>query len=253
MIDLGLEDKGCFVTGAAGGIGREIAIQLAQAGALVAVVDLDQSACEAVVAAMDDPSRHLAVGADLRDLASHDALLGRARDAFGRLDVLVCAAAVLRRRNTIDEITEEDWDAQFDINLKAVFFLNRAAARIFREAGRGGRIVNFSSQGWWSGGFGGSVVYSASKGGIVSMTRGLARTLAPDGITVNHVAPGAADTAMMRSGMTDEGLAKFVEMIPMGRMAEPGEVASTVVFLASDLAGYVTGATMNVSGGQLMY
>jgi NAD(P)-dependent dehydrogenase (short-subunit alcohol dehydrogenase family) len=253
MIDLGLEDKGCFVTGAAGGIGREIAIQLAQAGARVAVVDLDQSACEAVVAATDEPSRHLAIGADLRDLASHDALLGRARDAFGRLDVLVCAAAVLRRRNTIDEITEEDWDAQFDINLKAVFFLNRAAARIFREAGRGGRIVNFSSQGWWSGGFGGSVVYSASKGGIVSMTRGLARTLAPDGITVNHVAPGAADTAMMRSGMTDEGLAKFVEMIPMGRMAEPGEVASTVVFLASDLAGYVTGATMNVSGGQLMY
>lgn len=253
MIDLGLEDKGCFVTGAAGGIGREIAIQLAQAGARVAVVDLDQSACEAVVAAMDDPGRHLAIGADLRDLASHDSLLARARDAFGRLDVLVCAAAVLRRRNTIDEVTEEDWDAQFDINLKAVFFLNRAAARIFREAGRGGRIVNFSSQGWWSGGFGGSVVYSATKGGIVSMTRGLARSLAPDGITVNHVAPGAADTAMMRSGMTDDDLAKFVTMIPMGRMAEPGEVASTVVFLASDLAGYVTGATMNVSGGQLMY
>lgn len=253
MIDLGLEDKGCFVTGAAGGIGREIAIQLAQAGARVAVVDLDQSACEAVVAAMDDPGRHLAIGADLRDLASHDSLLTRARDAFGRLDVLVCAAAVLRRRNTIDEVTEEDWDAQFDINLKAVFFLNRAAARIFREAGRGGRIVNFSSQGWWSGGFGGSVVYSATKGGIVSMTRGLARSLAPDGITVNHVAPGAADTAMMRSGMTDDDLAKFVTMIPMGRMAEPGEVASTVVFLASDLAGYVTGATMNVSGGQLMY
>lgn len=253
MIDLGLEDKGCFVTGAAGGIGREIAVQLAQAGARVAVVDLDQSACEAVVAAMDDPSRHLAIGADLRDLSAHESLLGRARDAFDRLDVLVCAAAVLRRRNTIDEVTEEDWDAQFDINLKAVFFLNRAAAHIFREAGRGGRIVNFSSQGWWSGGFGGSVVYSATKGGIVSMTRGLARSLAPDGITVNHVAPGAADTAMMRSGMTDEGLAKFVEMIPMGRMAEPGEVASTVVFLASDLASYVTGATMNVSGGQLMY
>jgi len=253
MIDLGLEGKGCFVTGAAGGIGREIAVQLAQAGARVAVVDLDQAKCEAVVAAIDRPDGHLAIGADLTDLSSHDALLARARDAFGRLDVLVCAAAVLRRRNSIDEVTEEDWDVQFDINLKAVFFLNRAAARIFREAGRGGRIVNFSSQGWWSGGFGGSVVYSATKGGIVSMTRGLARSLAPDGITVNHVAPGAADTSMMRSGMTDEGLAKFVEMIPLGRMAEPGEVASTVVFLASDLAGYVTGATMNVSGGQLMY
>ncbi len=142
---------------------------------------------------------------------------------------------------------------QFDINLKAVFFLNRAAARIFRAAGRGGRIVNFSSQGWWSGGFGGSVVYAASKGGIVSMTRGLARSLAPDGITVNHVSPGAADTSMMRSGMTDEGLAKFVEMIPLGRMAEPAEVASTVLFLVSDLASYMTGATLNVSGGQLMY
>ena len=111
MIDLGLEDKGCFITGAAGGIGREIAIQLAQAGARVAVVDLDQSACEAVVAAMDDPSRHLAIGADLRDLASHDALLGRARDAFGRLDVLVCAAATCGA-GTRSTITEEDWDAR---------------------------------------------------------------------------------------------------------------------------------------------
>jgi NAD(P)-dependent dehydrogenase (short-subunit alcohol dehydrogenase family) len=253
MIDLGLDGKGAFVTGAAGGIGREVAIVLAQAGARVAVVDLDQAACERVVSELERPDDHLAIGADLTDLASHDALLGRAASQFGRLDVLVCCAAILRRRDTIDEVTEDDWDAQFDINLKAVFFLNRSAATIFREAGRGGRIINFTSQGWWSGGFGGSVVYAASKGGIVSMSRGLARSLAPYGITVNSVSPGAADTAMMRSGMTDEGLAKFVEMIPFGRMAEPSEVASTVLFLASDLAGYVTGATMNVSGGQLMY
>jgi NAD(P)-dependent dehydrogenase (short-subunit alcohol dehydrogenase family) len=253
MIDLGLEGKGCFVTGAAGGIGREVGVLLAQAGARVAVVDLDESSCETVVAALERPNEHLAIGADLCDISTHEALLGRAVHAFGRLDVLVCCAAVLRRRNSIDEITEEDWDAQLDTNLKAVFFLNRAAARIFRAGGRGGRIVNFSSQGWWSGGFGGSVVYSASKGGIVSMTRGLARSLAPDGILVNHVSPGAADTSMMRSGMTDDGLAKFVETIPLGRMAEPSEVASTVLFLAYDLAGYVTGATMNVSGGQLMY
>lgn len=253
MIDLGLEGKGAFVTGAAGGIGREVAIALAQAGARVAVVDLDQAACEQVVAELERPDEHLAIGADLTDLAAHDELLGRAAQQLGRLDVLVCCAAILRRRNSIDEVTEEDWDAQFDINLKAVFFLNRAAATLFRGAGRGGRIVNFTSQGWWSGGFGGSVVYAASKGGIVSMSRGLARSLAPYGITVNSVSPGAADTAMMRSGMTDEGLAKFVEMIPLGRMAEPSEVASTVLFLASDLAGYVTGATLNVSGGQLMY
>jgi NAD(P)-dependent dehydrogenase (short-subunit alcohol dehydrogenase family) len=160
---------------------------------------------------------------------------------------------VLRRRNTIDDVTEEDWDVQLDVNLKAVFFLNRAAATLFRAQGRGGRIVNFTSQGWWTGGFGGSVVYAASKGGVVSMSRGLARTLAPAGITVNTVSPGAADTSMMRSGMTDEGLAEFVKMIPLGRMAQPSEVASAVLFLASNLAGYITGATINVSGGQLMY
>ena len=253
MIDLGLEGKGCFVTGATGGIGREVALALARAGAKVAVVDLDQAACDKVVGELERRDEHLALGADLTDLASHDALLQRSVDAFGRLDVLVCCAAILRRRNSIDEVTEDDWDAQFDINLKAVFFLNRAAARVFREAGRGGRIINFTSQGWWSGGFGGSVVYAASKGGIVTMCRGLARSLAPYGITVNSVSPGAADTSMMRSGMTDEGLAKFVEMIPLGRMAEPAEVASTVLFLASDLASYMTGATLNVSGGQLMY
>jgi NAD(P)-dependent dehydrogenase (short-subunit alcohol dehydrogenase family) len=252
-VELGLAGKGAFVTGAAGGIGREVAIALAAAGARVAVVDVDQSACERVVAELDRPESHLALGADLTDLAAHKTLLGQAEGTFGRLDVLVCLAAILRRRATIDEVTEEDWDVQFNINLKAVFFLNRAMADLLRAAGRGGRIVNFTSQGWWTGGFGGSVVYAASKGGVVSMSRGLARTLAADGITVNTVSPGAADTAMMRSGMTDEGLADFVKMIPLGRMAEPAEVASAVLYLASDLASYVTGATINVSGGQLMY
>jgi NAD(P)-dependent dehydrogenase (short-subunit alcohol dehydrogenase family) len=167
--------------------------------------------------------------------------------------VLAHLAAVLRRRRTIDEVTEDDWDYQIDTNLKATFFLNRCAARIFREQGRGGRIVNFTSQGWWTGGFGGSVVYAASKGGIVSMSRGLARTLAPDGITVNTIAPGGVDTPMMRSGSTPEDLDSFVKMIPLGRMAEPDELAGIVLFLASDHARYITGATINVSGGQLMY
>jgi NAD(P)-dependent dehydrogenase (short-subunit alcohol dehydrogenase family) len=167
--------------------------------------------------------------------------------------VLAHLAAVLRRRETIDDVTEEDWDVQLDVNLKATFFLNRSAARLFREQGNGGRIINFTSQGWWTGGFGGSVVYAASKGGIVSMSRGLARTLAPDGITVNTVSPGAADTAMMREGSTDEALAGFISMIPLGRMAQPSELAGIVLFLASDHASYITGATINVSGGQLMY
>jgi NAD(P)-dependent dehydrogenase (short-subunit alcohol dehydrogenase family) len=140
-----------------------------------------------------------------------------------------------------------------DTNLKATFFLDRAAAHALIRAGHGGRIVNFTSQGWWTGGFGGSVVYAATKGGVVSLSRGLARALAPHGITVNTVAPGAADTPMMRAGLSDEELDAFVATIPLGRMAEPEEVAGVVAFLVSDQAGYVTGATINVTGGQIMY
>ena len=157
------------------------------------------------------------------------------------------------RRASVDDVSEADWDFQHDINLKSTFFLNQAASHAFRRQGRGGRIINFTSQGWWSGGFGGSVAYAATKGGIVSMTRGLARSLAKDNITVNAVSPGAADTAMMRSGMTEESLAATVAAIPLGRMAAPSELAGAVLFLASDHAGYVTGATINVSGGWLMY
>jgi NAD(P)-dependent dehydrogenase (short-subunit alcohol dehydrogenase family) len=250
---LGLDDRGVVVTGGAGGIGREVAAAFAAAGARVAVVDVDQTLCEEVVAGLESPARHLAIAADLADLDAHEALLRRVEDELGRFDVLAHLAAVLRRRPTIDDVTEDDWDVQIDVNLKATFFLNRWAARRFRARGAGGRIINFTSQGWWTGGFGGSVVYAASKGGIVSMSRGLARTLAPDGITVNTVSPGAADTSMMRSGSSDEDLANFVRMIPLGRMAAPSELAGIVLFLASDHASYITGATVNVSGGQLMY
>jgi NAD(P)-dependent dehydrogenase (short-subunit alcohol dehydrogenase family) len=251
--DINLEDRGVVVTGGAGGIGREVAAAFASAGARVAVVDIDQASVEQVVAGLDSPERHLALSADLADLSAQEALLRTVVDNFGRFDVLAHLAAVLRRRGSIDEVTEEDWDIQIDVNLKATFFLNRWAARMFREQGGGGRIINFTSQGWWTGGFGGSVVYSASKGGIVSMSRGLARTLAPDGITVNTVSPGAADTTMMRGGSSDEDLADFVRMIPLGRMAYPSELAGIVIFLASDHASFITGATVNVSGGQLMY
>jgi NAD(P)-dependent dehydrogenase (short-subunit alcohol dehydrogenase family) len=150
-------------------------------------------------------------------------------------------------------VTEDDWDFQLDVNLKATFFLDRAFAKRLRTEGRPGRIVNFTSQGWWTGGFGGSVVYAASKGGIVSVTRGLARTYAPDGITVNAVSPGGVDTPMLRSGMSDEAMASFVSMIPLGRLAQPDELAGAVLFLASERASYITGAIVNVSGGQLMY
>jgi NAD(P)-dependent dehydrogenase (short-subunit alcohol dehydrogenase family) len=250
---LGIEGKGVVVTGAAGGIGSATARMFAEEGARVLAVDLEQAAVDAVVATFREPERHLAAAADLRDLAGHEPLLRRAAETFGAFDVLAHCAAVLRRRFTIDEATEDDWDYQIGVNLKATFFLNRTAANFLREQGRGGRIVNFSSQGWWTGGFGGSVVYAASKGGVTSMTRGLARTYAKDGITVNVVSPGGVDTPMMTENLTDEQLRSFLEMVPIGRLATPEEIAGAVVFLASEQGRYITGATLNVSGGQLMY
>src|ERR1700687_6079698 len=190
-VGAGLEGKGVIVTGAAGGIGREVAKALSPTGARVRVVDLKQEAADSVLPELEGEG-HRAVAADLTQLSAHNALIRRAREELGSLYVLAHLAAVLRRRPTVDEVTEADWDFQIDTNLKAAFFFCRAVARSMVEQGRGGRIITFSSQGWWTGGFGGSVVYAASKGGITSMTRGLARTHGPHQITGNAGSPGAA-------------------------------------------------------------
>jgi NAD(P)-dependent dehydrogenase (short-subunit alcohol dehydrogenase family) len=251
-VGAGLEGRGVLVTGAAGGIGCAVAQAFATTGANVVAVDIDAPRLDRIVAELEGPGRHTATVADLAELAGLDDLVAQARHAAGSLDVLAHVAAVIRRSD-LDAVAEEDWEFQEAINLRATFFLNRAAARVMRQQGRGGRIVNFASQGWWTGGFGGSVVYAATKGGVVSMTRGLARTYGPDGILVNCVSPGAVDTPMLRDGMTDEALESFRGQIPLGRFAAPEELAGAVVFLASDHASYITGATLNVSGGQLMY
>jgi len=251
-VGAGLEGKGVVVTGAGGGIGREVALAFASAGARVAAVDIKEEPIMALLPKLEG-GPHIAQALDLRHLAGHLPFLEGVKSRFGRFDVLAHVAGVLIRRDSVDDVTEEDWDFQHDVNLKATFFLDRAAARVMRAQGRGGRIINFTSQGWWTGGFGGSVVYAATKGGIVSMTRGLARSFANDRITVNAVAPGAADTPMMRGGLSDAQLAAQIAQIPLGYMAPPSDLAGTVVFLASDHASYITGATINVTGGWLMY
>lgn len=248
----GLEGKGVICTGAAGGIGAAVARAFASVGARVMAVDLDQAAVDAVVADLEGEG-HVAVGLDLSDLARHEELVTRAREELGSVRALAHMAAVLRRRSNVDEVTEEDWDVQLDVNLKASFFLMRAVARSMRDAGEGGRIIAFSSQGWWTGGFGGSVVYCASKGGIVSMCRGLARTYGPHGITVNTVAPGQVETPMLLTDLDPKVLESMRAQTPLGRIAAPEEMAGIVVFLASDHASYITGATLNLTGGFLMY
>jgi len=176
------------VTGAGGGIGAEVAQALAESGAHVTAVDLSAKNLQQALGHLDPSSVTLFAG-DLREHESHAAIIAAAQN-FAPLYGLVNCAAVLRRRTDVREVTEDDWDYQHDINLKAAFFLCRATAETMREAGTRGRIVTFASQGWWTGGFGGSVAYAATKGGVVSMTRGLARTYGPAGITINSVAPG---------------------------------------------------------------
>jgi len=251
-VGAGLEGRGVVVTGAAGGIGRAVTAAFAATGARVLAVDLDEAAARASITDLPGDG-HAAVGLDLRDLASHARLLETARRELGSLDVLAHLAAVLQRRSSITEVTEADWDLQADVNLKAAFFLCRTVAEAMKAAGRGGRIVVFSSQGWWTGGFGGSIVYAATKGGIVTMTRGLARTYGGDGITVNVVSPGQVATPMLTTDLDPAVLERMRADTPLGRVAEPEELAGPVVFLASQHATFITGATLNVSGGFLMY
>ena len=251
-VGAGLEGKGVIVTGAAGGIGRAVAQAFSTTGAKVMAVDLDLARTQEVVDGFEG-SGHVAVAANLGDLTGHAALVARAREELGNLYVLANLAAVLRRRGSLDEVTEEDWDFQHDINLKAAFFLCRAAGNAMIEQGKGGRIITFSSQGWWTGGFGGSVAYAATKGGVTSMSRGLARTFGAHQITVNAVSPGQVHTPMLMTGLSPEVYESMKKQTPLGYVAEPEELAGPVVFLASDHAKYITGSTLNVSGGFLMY
>jgi NAD(P)-dependent dehydrogenase (short-subunit alcohol dehydrogenase family) len=251
-VGAGLDGRGVILTGATGGIGAAVARGFAATGAKVMAVDLDQGRLDDLVGGLDG-SGHVGVVADLRDLGTHGPLVERARQELGGVYVLANLAAVLRRRGSLDEVTEDDWDLQHDINLKSAFFLARAAGSAMIQAGDGGRIILFSSQGWWTGGFGGSVAYASTKGGVTTMCRGLARTFGPHQITVNCISPGQVNTPMLMTGLAPEVYEAMKKQTPLGYVAEPEELAGPVVFLASDHAKYITGATLNVSGGFLMY
>jgi NAD(P)-dependent dehydrogenase (short-subunit alcohol dehydrogenase family) len=250
--DRPLAGLGVIVTGAAGGIGAATASRLAADGAYVTAVDVNARRLTEVVSALPGRS-HQAWVADLADISCHEELIRVATNDSVRLLGLAHLAAVLIRRPSVHDVSEEDWDAQMNVNLKATFFLNRAVASALATQGVGGAIVNFTSQAWWTGGFGGNVAYAASKGGVVSLSRNLARTFAPHAIRVNTVAPGFVETEMMLGGLAQREVEDFRQMVPMGRLAAADEIAGAVSFLLGPDACYITGATLNVSGGQLMY
>jgi NAD(P)-dependent dehydrogenase (short-subunit alcohol dehydrogenase family) len=190
-VGAGLEGRGVILTGATGGIGSAVAAGFAAAGAKIMAVDLDQGRLDEVVGGLEG-SGHVGVAADLRDTSAHEGLVQRAVDELGEVYVLANLAAVLRRRGSLDEVTEDD-------------------------------------------------------------CRGLARTFGPHKITVNCVSPGQVHTPMLMTDLAPEIYERMKQQTPLGYVAEPEELAGPVVFLASDHARYITGATLNVSGGFLMY
>ena len=251
-LSFGLEGKTVLLTGATGAIGGAIAKGFANAGSIVAVVDIDQDLCDKFAAKLGP--QHAGFGIDLTDTARLAPLVKKIEQTLDKIDVLVNIAGVIKRADDLFQVSESDFDFQMDINVKVPFFLSQAVAKSMVDDSREGAIINYSSQGWMSGGFGGSVVYNAGKGAITTMTRGLARSWADYGIRVNAVAPGLVETPMLGlDRMSDAQIDSMVGGIPLKRLAKPGDHTGATLFLASDFATYITGATINVSGGFLMY
>jgi 3-oxoacyl-[acyl-carrier protein] reductase len=238
-----------LVTGAQRGIGTAIALRFAAAGADVALNFLDdKAAAEAVAAQITALGRRATtLAADIARPEEARHLVAEAERALGPLDVLVNNAAIFPRAPFLD-LTEDMWDAVLDTNLKAAFVCAQEAARRMVAARRPGAIINISSGAPYRGSTR-ATAYMASKLGIVGLTRGMARELAPHGIRVNAVAPGVTNTAMPRLGNTEEALMALGRTNPTGRLAEPDDIADVVVFLATEAARYVVGQLIHVNGG----
>jgi NAD(P)-dependent dehydrogenase (short-subunit alcohol dehydrogenase family) len=246
-----LRGKVALVTGAQQGIGRGIALAFAREGADVAVNYLDdRAAAETVMQQVRAAGRRSAlVQTDVARPAEVETMVARVRDELGAIDVLVNNAGVYPRVPFL-AMRETDWDLVLDVNLKGGFFCAQAAAQAMIDGGRRGTIINMASQAIRGAVRG--VHYSASKGGVVAMTRAMALELAPHGIRVNAIAPGLTDTAQPRYGNSEEELAMMASAVPLGRMAQPDDIAAVAVFLASDDARHVTGQTVHVNGGSYM-
>jgi len=246
-----------LVTGGATGIGFAIATALAEARMRVAIADLNAEAARAAAAKLDSA---VSVAMDVRDRASVEAGFNAAAERLGGIDRLVANAGVSTMRRAV-EITDEEWEHNFAVNIRGVFLTNQIASRYFLATGRKGAICNTASL---AAKVGAPLLahYSASKFAVVGWTQALARELAPRGIRVNAICPGFVRTGMQERevlweaelrGMTPEAVrADYVAQTPLGRLEEPEDVAGLVVFLLSDSARFMTGQAVNVTGGVYM-
>lgn len=245
-----LKDKVSVVTGSARGIGEAIALTFAKEGSQVAVLDLiaDQAARVAEkVQAMGRKS--LAIGMDISKSAEVNRAIQQILDKFGRIDILVNNAGICQAK-AIEQITEEEWDRLFAVNMKGVFLCSKAVMGIMKRQ-KCGKIINFGSIAGKIGGLLAGAHYSATKAGVMCFTKSLARELAPFGVNVNAIAPGVIETAMTE--MLSQGhWDKFTSVIPMGRVGTVEEAAKVALFLASDDSSYITGEIVDLNGGQLM-
>jgi gluconate 5-dehydrogenase len=245
-----LEGQVALITGAAGGIGRVLARTLAGAGASVALHDLSVDRLADVAAEIEGAGgRTACLAAELGDVEQARGLVQRARDALGRLDILVNCAA-MNRRKPIREVTPEDWDTVMAVDLKSVYFMSQAAHALMRVQG-GGKIVHIGSINS-SFALGSVSVYGAAKGAVAQLAKVMAVEWAKDGIQVNCVIPGFVATPLSKPLWADPYKAEWMRSrIPMRRPATPEEIAGPVLFLVSPASAYVNGTTLVVDGGVL--
>jgi 3-oxoacyl-[acyl-carrier protein] reductase len=248
-----LTGKVALVTGASSGIGRATAELFAECGASVAInYHKNESGAEAARAKITDGGGHaITIQADVTRTRDIKALVERATHELGPIDILVNNAGSLVERLKILELSEERWDEVINLNLKSAFLCSQAVAASMMER-KSGSIVNLSSIAGRNGGALGSIHYSTAKGGLITMTKGFAKELAPYGVRVNAVSPGVIDTPYHEQFSTPEAMKAYVGGIPLGRVGTPEEVAKVIAFLASDAGSYLCGETIEINGGMLM-